>query len=416
VSNLSASYQPQERLHALDAIRCIALLLGVVLHATMSFTPGLTQFGFPIIDEYQTEVLGLTFFVIHIFRMATFFLIAGFFAHLVFHRKGARVFLADRRRRILYPLLIWWFPVMIALMVPMIWGLLKQGLNPEEVEPPPPPYESLLPFHLTHLWFLYLLLWLYGLSIAGRYLLTKMQNADSIKQGVDVVLAKTLQSFLAPFILAIPIAILLALIPEWHWWAGIPTPDYSLDPNPYSLAIYLYIFGLGWILDRQRHLLKIVQQRWVLNMVIGLVACLSCLLIAGWRSAALQDVAYTPMVYPYAAIYSIATLSLTLSFVGAGMAFFSKENKVMRYLADASYWIYVWHLPLVFFFAVMLMDVHLHWIVKFPVILILTLIPLVITYDLFVRSTFLGKMMNGKRMQRALFFRDEPPTRKESPA
>ena len=31
---------PTERLHSLDAVRAIALLLGVLLHTTMSFLPG----------------------------------------------------------------------------------------------------------------------------------------------------------------------------------------------------------------------------------------------------------------------------------------------------------------------------------------------------------------------------------------
>ena len=31
---------PEERLHGIDAIRGLALTLGVVLHATMSFFPG----------------------------------------------------------------------------------------------------------------------------------------------------------------------------------------------------------------------------------------------------------------------------------------------------------------------------------------------------------------------------------------
>ena len=78
-----------ERLHALDAVRGFALLAGVVLHATMSFLPGFGAQGWPIVDRTPSVALGVTFFVIHIFRMTTFFMIAGFFAHLLYHRRGA---------------------------------------------------------------------------------------------------------------------------------------------------------------------------------------------------------------------------------------------------------------------------------------------------------------------------------------
>jgi uncharacterized membrane protein YcfT len=82
---------PQERLHDLDAVRCIAMMLDVVLHATESFAPGMTENGFPIVDQYQSDEIGLLLFVIHIFRMATCFLIVGFFFHLVLHRKGQNI-------------------------------------------------------------------------------------------------------------------------------------------------------------------------------------------------------------------------------------------------------------------------------------------------------------------------------------
>jgi fucose 4-O-acetylase-like acetyltransferase len=53
-------------------------------------------------------VLGALFFVSHIFRMTTFFLIAGFFGHMTFHKRGAKAFVIDRAKRIALPLVIFW--------------------------------------------------------------------------------------------------------------------------------------------------------------------------------------------------------------------------------------------------------------------------------------------------------------------
>src|ERR1700681_3289915 len=93
-----------ERLHALDAVRGFALLLGVVLHATLSFVPAPTRFWF-IQDSHSSMTLAVVFFVIHVFRMTTFFVIAGFYAHMSFHRRGAWDFIKDRLQRIAVPLL-----------------------------------------------------------------------------------------------------------------------------------------------------------------------------------------------------------------------------------------------------------------------------------------------------------------------
>jgi glucan biosynthesis protein C len=71
--------QKPERLHALDAVRGYALLLGIVLHATISFLPSPTRIWI-IEDSHPSNTLGVLFFAIHVFRMTTFFLIAGFFA------------------------------------------------------------------------------------------------------------------------------------------------------------------------------------------------------------------------------------------------------------------------------------------------------------------------------------------------
>ena len=54
-----------ERLHALDAVRGFALLLGIVLHATLSFVPTTTRFWI-IQDSHPSTTLAVLFFVIHI--------------------------------------------------------------------------------------------------------------------------------------------------------------------------------------------------------------------------------------------------------------------------------------------------------------------------------------------------------------
>src|SRR3712207_5022683 len=89
-----------ERLHALDGIRAFALLLGIVLHSALSFLPGLDLKLWPISDVQKNGALYLVVFVIHIFRMSAFFLVAGFFARLLLYRRGVREFWRNRIARI----------------------------------------------------------------------------------------------------------------------------------------------------------------------------------------------------------------------------------------------------------------------------------------------------------------------------
>ena len=143
--------ETSERVHALDAVRALALLLGVVLHAAMSFVPGIGAVGWPIVDSSPSAALGSLFFVIHTFRMTLFFAVAGFFAHMLFHRQGAKGFWANRAKRVLAPLLIFWPLVLPAIVAAMYWASVKSGAA---LAAPKPASGAVLPFPLTHLWFL----------------------------------------------------------------------------------------------------------------------------------------------------------------------------------------------------------------------------------------------------------------------
>ena len=60
---MSASAESEMRFHSLDMVRAVALLLGIVLHAVMSFLPGFGDVGwpFPLIVALTTAVLLLSY-------------------------------------------------------------------------------------------------------------------------------------------------------------------------------------------------------------------------------------------------------------------------------------------------------------------------------------------------------------------
>src|SRR5699024_8187115 len=98
-SNDTARATPSsQRLHHLDAVRAGALLLGIVLHSLLPFEPG----GMWLFtDSRSAEWTSETVFTIHLFRMVLFMTLAGYFARMVLHRRGAGAFLRDRAKRIL---------------------------------------------------------------------------------------------------------------------------------------------------------------------------------------------------------------------------------------------------------------------------------------------------------------------------
>jgi peptidoglycan/LPS O-acetylase OafA/YrhL len=103
------------RRHDLDALRAIAMLLGIALHAALSFMP-LPDAGWSVHDVRQSDWFGVFNTVIHGFRMPLFFLISGFFTAMLWRKRGLGSLLLQRLKRIVLPLVIGTFTI-----VPAVW-------------------------------------------------------------------------------------------------------------------------------------------------------------------------------------------------------------------------------------------------------------------------------------------------------
>lgn len=93
---------PTPRRHDLDALRAFAMLLGIALHAGLSFAP----FPWLVQDSQQSVLFFLFFALIHGFRMPLFFLLSGFFTVMLWRRRGVGATVEHRARRILLPCLL----------------------------------------------------------------------------------------------------------------------------------------------------------------------------------------------------------------------------------------------------------------------------------------------------------------------
>jgi peptidoglycan/LPS O-acetylase OafA/YrhL len=105
------------RRHDLDALRAIAMLLGIALHGAISFIP-LPGNGWAVQDVQQSSGFGVFMSLIHGFRMPLFFLISGFFTAMLWRKRGLGSLLWQRFKRIFLPLMIGMFTI-----VPAVWAV-----------------------------------------------------------------------------------------------------------------------------------------------------------------------------------------------------------------------------------------------------------------------------------------------------
>ena len=84
------------------------------------------------------------------------------------------------------------------------------------------------------------------------------------------------------------------------------------------------------------------------------------------------------------------------------------------YLVDASYWIYLMHLPLTFFVPALFRHWNINGTLKMLVMMVLVTIPLIITYHLLVRSTAVGTSLEWTALPGlAVQFRPEDESRSD---
>ena len=403
------------RYHGLDGLRAFAMLLGIVLHATLPYFARIAEveFMWPA-DDDQSLALLVLFDFIHLWRMPVFFLLAGFFAHLVLERRSTRVFIRDRLQRIAVPLVL--FNLVMALILPALWNYGWKGefvLDPGVLDPREWPYFAAQGMPLAHLWFLWYLLLMYAVLLGlrrasaswlGPAIRTAPLVASLGRRAVAAVYAR------APLLLMAATVLLLA-------WRGSDESKPIFPPNAPDLLYGTIFFFYGYGLWGRRALIEdLKRQRSVAVMAASgfAVYTLHLVLLGALQGA---DGAGSSGVIAWLALVEVlargcAVVLLTLALVGGFEALFRAPRRWVRWTADASYWIYVMHLPVVAWLTFWL--AHLDrsgrltaltgfaWSaeLKFLAAALATTVLGLLSYRYLVRDSPLGTLLNGNRVRR----------------
>jgi hypothetical protein len=346
---------------------------------------------FAIQDNHPSLLLSWLFWVIHLFHMTLFFWLSGYFAHSVFHRRGLAGFAKDRGLRVLAPLVVGWVLILPAMIGVLLWGTMVAHGG---VLPPRTGGHRLTSLNFFHLWFLYLLLIFCAAGLGLRGLVVAADTEGAIRASADRMIAwlVTWPGTLATA-LTVPSAWALINTPGWIEWFGIPTP-YRPTPNLAAVVIYGAAYVLGWLMHRQPQLLAAWRRSWALNLVFAATSAALALIVIGARPTYLTA-APGAQTLIFASLYAFATWSSTVAVIGLCLRFLDKYSAVRRYIADASYWIYLVHLPLVLALQVAVARLEAPALLKFGLLLVVAFGVLFASYQTMVRHTLIGVWLNG---------------------
>jgi len=403
--------EKHERLHALDALRGFAMMLGVWIHAAMPYTEGLPPFFWATTEEHKSSSISISVLIIHSWRMEVFFLLSGFFTAMLVARRGPQATARHRFKRIVLPFVLsmillqpicaalwgWGFSVQwgtpastsISTMLKTSWGI-GVGSTPSEFG------------RLWHFWFLYVLIYLIAVGLVMHRLtggMTRLKSAASSAVGWCV------RSWFGVFLLAVPLFIALWISNKPNG----PDPMPSLRPVAGTLVYHALPFFAGWFLYESRPAIDTLARRCWWPLTIGLGFALPLHLYALMRvfeSGSLADGSggSVRMVAIACASRAVLTVGLGMGLIGIFTRILSRPGprltRWIRFGSDSAYWVYLVHLPLVVVLAIGMTRIDLPPEAEMLLVVLVSLITLLISYRFVVRYTPIGRLLHGLRTRR----------------
>ena len=326
----------KQRRHHLDAIRVSAILLLIPYHAARYVQKG----------DGDPRIVDAAVWFVHTWHMPLFFAISGFLAASALARSTAALQVRARFRRLGVPLVVGMLTVVplanfFVIEAAALWP--RKGAVPPERELDLANVFSLTP---RHLWFIAYLLIISLLAI-GVWL--AVQRAPRIGAAINRGFGQLMRSWWAvPLLASISAAI---LITKPGWVAGGSASN-SLIPTPTLFAYYSLFFGFGWLLSGQSELIEQLKRGAWLRLGVGALIAVPAFLLF-YDSGAFTGNVGTPgalteidtlRLYGLFAVGIVCWLTL-FGIWGVLARYVRKESRVLRYLSDASFWIYLVHIP-----------------------------------------------------------------------
>jgi surface polysaccharide O-acyltransferase-like enzyme len=383
---------PSEMGNALDALRVATTIIVVLCHSALSYlaTPLRVTF-WPCYEPMGSSLFDIFIYWGNGFAMPVFFLAAGVSAPAACESRGPRAFLAHRSRRVLRPLLFGCFTILPIFYLVAGYALIVSGrttigdirawrFSPE------------IAHHLYgfgHLWFLEYLFLVCVLWCIGWQLHRLLPRARTAPESGDTWLQSMFASPWKRLWVAVPTAVIFLLDPD-----TMVRIDNGIVPNILRLLHYTLFFAVGaWIA-------KVRDPKQRFSRFGPTCLALSLVVYATMVPLILRHAA-TPLQGANRVIYCLlAALFPWLSIfggLGALLRVVQSRGTVMRFLSEASFWVYLIHVPIVVFVQTLLFSFAWPAPVKFLVVFAAGFGLSLLSYVPLVRHSLIGVIINGAR-------------------
>ena len=392
VVDLSYRNSREARSIGLDAVRAIAAILVVYLHACIPYlVQGMPGIVWPATDS-PSRICNALFWAIEVFVMPLFLVISGYYAHRALVASDHKSFLKSRANRLLRPLV---FGMLVVLPMDLyIWliGLVAEGLIPASKLRSlklPAPYNQIWGF--SHLWFLHYV-FSYAAILAGLNLL--------VRNRVPMRWRPTLRRLSAVAVAVVGILTLIAVPKVVFGFQHAFLPVFS----KWLYSGTFFAGGVAFaVFDPKFRTLNRLAVR---NLAIGTIATIAAVLLACWTLWVESSEKNNANINLLISLTLAATTVLAAWGITMGVIGFANRSRewlwqrertclAIQYLSNASFWIYLVHHPIVG-----LVQIDLKWLAPLMLPLTKSVIAAsvatglgLISYEWMVRTTGFGRLI-----------------------
>ncbi len=230
----------------------------------------------------------------------------------------------------------------------------------------------------AHLWFLYYLLML----VAGFALVSLLVTSWKIPPLPGWVLSAP-----ACLLVLVPLTAIAQFFMQQSFG---PDTAMGILPWPPKLFYYMLFFGFGAICYGRAEFEGKLGRWWPLSFLLAVPFFLHGSHLFEQGPSGTERIVFSLCAALYAWL-------MILGCLGVFRQFCARENSHIRYISDASYWMYLAHLPLIMLLQAYVSGLALPSLLKFTLTCLATFVFLLLTYRYLVRYTIIGTMLNGRK-------------------
>lgn len=377
--------ETRQREHHWDAMRGLLMLLGVPYHVALAYQIGDGKGQAWIVNSHEGAA-GLATFAhfIHLFRMPAFFVVAGYFAALLLSRRAPVQWLSGRFERLGIP-----FLASLLLLNPLL-NLACELSNFALA----PALKSLLDnsassggYWIRHLWFLIVLLYFCTvMALLVRY--RPALREAMLPARLDGWIARNF--VLSVLMLAAAVGLWEAVSIELFYKAGLATQVPQQIVRLDETLQYAPWFAIGCVLARAPRLRERLYRPSIPIALVAVAACGASCLLTGQMG---------PMTDRF--VGGVAALAATQLIISLCRHFVRRAHPVTDRLVDASFAIYLVHMPIIVWLVVIARPLAMPVLVKAALVMAAALILSWLAAALILRVPVLRLLFDGRRSNKA---------------